>query len=1472
MTNLDNGCVGAAQILINDNFSADAVSLTSSNILTCNMPTAILTATTTGTGASYQWFGPGGFAQTGPLITVDISGTYTIEVTFPNGCISQEAIEQEEDFFDPNAIINFPATLDCNNNTVVLDGSPSNSGTGAAISFQWMDQNGTTIGTNPTVNVSTAGVYELLVGNLDNGCTSTSVVVVDEDIDAPFAEAQTNNILDCNNTLVSLDGNGSSQGPNFTYIWTTNDGNIVSGATTLNPTVDAVGVYLITVLNTDNGCTSTASTIVLEDTNPPAAIITTQSSSTLDCATTSITLDATGSEQGANITYMWSTFDGNISSNPNAFSIVVDEPGSYELLVSNTSTGCTALELTIIDEDTEAPLLEPLADITVDCTNNNVTLDASSSNFNGNTITWTGPNNFSSNDFIISPGTPGTFCATVTGPNSCTSTECAVVTFDVNLPMAVANAPMPLSCANASVLLNGNGSSVGPNFTYFWSTSDGNIIVGQSTLTPEVNLAGTYTLTVLDNNSGCTSTTTVTVAPPVGIATNSSSTNISCNGLNDGMININVTQGTPPFQYNWSNGAATASLFNLSAGTYMVTITDANTCSHVEAFAITEPNPLNLNLNANGETSAGANNGNAMANVSGGTPPYTYNWSNGASTAFINNLSPGAYTVTVTDAAACTVSDVVMVMEFGCGLGLSIDVINPLCFGDNSGSITALPTAGTMPYNYIWSNGSVTQNISGVIPGTYTVTVTDASQCTVSMSGTISEPAELSANVVNIIDINCNNPVGSAEAVVTGGTPPYNFNWPDISFPTQINMPGTYTLSVVDDNDCMTTTSFTITADLDFPVVDIAPPLDLDCTVLTTTLDASASDSGPGLSISWTTQDGNIVSGGNTLTPIINAGGTYNLDITNMNNGCTSTASVFVGQNADLPAITNNGANLSLTCNAPSVTLTEAAQNPDYTYSWKDADGNILGTDPAFTFEDCGIFFLCVTDVSSDCTSFSDTIFVSCDMEGLVADAGPNQILDCNTPSVTLGGMNSSTGPDILYEWLDSSGNLVGTLATLITDVCDTYTLTLTNVNTGCTAMDEVVLTCTTGLPIVDAGEDVNIAPTCIDPDPAFPLMLDGTASDQGVSFNYMWSTQDGEIISGETTLTPTVGSIGTYQLQVVNLNTNCSAVDEVTVKIDENILIPSAMILPFGKLNCQNTAVTLDASPSIGSGNLNYTWFDGSSNSIGVGSTIQVNLPGNYTLTLSDDLTGCISEITVTVEEEEFFAEFEGQALECRLDSIIIVLEVFGEHPPFTINWTNGMQGDSVTVATDIPFSYVVTDSIGCTIEGAEILVQFDDPIFEISEVEIINSSGDNGSIDITFNGQAPPFEFLWSNGEVMEDITGLAPGIYGLTVTDANGCTFEFEYEVEAVSSIFAVDESDLLQVNPNPSTGLFYLETDIPLERIEVFSLSGKFVLSLDQVNGSTIKTIDLGKQLSGVYYLRLHSMDGNTYYKKLMLIEK
>jgi gliding motility-associated-like protein len=204
-----------------------------------------------------------------------------------------------------------------------------------------------------------------------------------------------------------------------------------------------------------------------------------------------------------------------------------------------------------------------------------------------------------------------------------------------------------------------------------------------------------------------------------------------CYGNNTGSIILNVSGGTTPYNFNWSNSSFSDNISNVTSGQYTVLITDNNGCTLQESFNINQPSaPLQISSTSVPVSCTGNSNGSIDASVSGGTPGYNYLWSNGATTATANNLQAGLYTLTVTDANGCSSILNVTLQEPPVSLVVTGNTTPANCITGVLGNIVIAPSGGTQPYSFQWDNGSTSQNLSNVLPGSYFVTVTDINGCT----------------------------------------------------------------------------------------------------------------------------------------------------------------------------------------------------------------------------------------------------------------------------------------------------------------------------------------------------------------------------------------------------------------------------------------------------------------------------------------------------------------------------------------------------------------------------------------------------------------------------------------------------------------------------------------------------------------------------------------------------------------------
>ncbi|MBK7966561.1 MAG: SprB repeat-containing protein [Bacteroidetes bacterium] len=369
--------------------------------------------------------------------------------------------------------------------------------------------------------------------------------------------------------------------------------------------------------------------------------------------------------------------------------------------------------------------------------------------------------------------------------------------------------------------------------------------------------------------------------------------NISCNGGNDGIIDLTPSNGTAPYTYIWSNGAVDEDLNGLTAGTYTVTVTDFLGDTQTGSIALVEPTALTINLdNIEVDSCGGVGDGAVFISVTGGVLNYGYVWSNASISEDISGLAANTYTVTVTDANLCIASNAFVVGEVP-SLILSTSTVDVLCNGDATGSIDLIVLGGTPNYNYTWSNGGVSQDIAGLIADTYTVTVTDGSACTATTSAVINQPIAALGLSTSPTSVACfGGNTGSINLTVTGGTPNYTYLWSN-GFtgedPTAL-IAGTYTVTVTDNNSCTATTSAIVTQPASGLGLSTSPTSVACFGGNTGSINLTVTGGTPNYTYLWS-------NGFTGEDPTALIAGTYTVTVTD-NNSCTATTSAIVTQPA----------------------------------------------------------------------------------------------------------------------------------------------------------------------------------------------------------------------------------------------------------------------------------------------------------------------------------------------------------------------------------------------------------------------------------------------------------------------------------------------------------------------------------------------------------------------------------------------
>jgi hypothetical protein len=540
------------------------------------------------------------------------------------------------------------------------------------------------------------------------------------------------------------------------------------------------GGYFVIVNDITNGCLDTTGFNI---TSPSSMATITNGNSTM-CAGGAVNLVSTTSGGVAAYTYQWSPATGLASVNGPLTTASPTSTTTYVITVTDAN-GCTSTAFSVVNVISNPVITVNSPSV---CAGSPAVLTASG----GTTYNWnTGA---TSNPYTVTPTSTTTY--TVTGTSSgCSATAVATVTVSTSPSVTVSPTAATCGACNGSIATSATGGTA-----YSWVGSSG----FSSTLMNPSNLcAGTYTLTVT-GSTGCSTTVTTTVAnsSPV-VATIGNIVPAGCGGACNGSATVYVTGGTAPYTYSWMpNGNTTATATNLCAGTYSVIVTDANGCDYTTSVSISSGSTISGSTSVS-PTACGACNGSANITVTGGAAPYIYDWYPGTpagdGTPAINGLCQGSYTVAVTDVNGCDYYSVVNITNTN-PVYVTANFSGSTC-GACNGTVTTVATGGTPPYLY--SLGVLPQqtngNFSGVCPGVYATTVTDANGCSGIYNVTVPSNNASNFTVTNIIQNESGFGIqnGSIDLSVSGSGAPYTFAWSNGANTEDIYSLGAGTYSVV---------------------------------------------------------------------------------------------------------------------------------------------------------------------------------------------------------------------------------------------------------------------------------------------------------------------------------------------------------------------------------------------------------------------------------------------------------------------------------------------------------------------------------------------------------------------------------------------------------------------------------------------------------------------------------------------------
>jgi hypothetical protein len=1291
----------------------------------CQGGSVVLTAST---GTSYTW----STGATTASITVSNSGSYSVTVTGTNGCSASSQATSVNVLTPSSVSVINGANAVCVNSASSLTNATSG---------------GTWSSSNPLIaSVSSAGdVTGVSAGsatityaiNSTNGCQNAATKIMTVNAVPSTVLSVSGSTTFCQGSNVSLTASAGS-----TYLWN-------NGATTAAILASAPGTYNVTVTNT-NGCSSVSTNQLVTVYANPTAVISTNGSTNL-CTGGSITLMAS-----PNSSYLWST--GETSS-----SITATAAGSFTVTVTNAN-GCSATSTAtnVVVNSIPSAVVTASGPTTI-CSGNNVVLSATS--VAGNTYQW------SKNGVLISGATnvsctattSGTYTVTVTNASGCSVTS-------ANIPVSVIQATAATItpsgstslCSGSSVVLTANSGA-----SYLWST-------GATTPSITVNTADNYTVTVT-NSSGCSATSTITpvvinAAPAATITAGGPTT--FCQGAN---VVLTASAGAT---YLWSNGATTSSITASTPGTYSVLITNASGCASTSAgTAITVNAAPNASITASSSTTF-CTGGSVTLTASAGA---SYLWSNGATSASIIVNTAGARTVTVTNAAGCSATSTATTVVVNAIPTATITAAGPtsIC----SGSTVAL-TASTGS-SYLWSNGATTAGIVANTSGNYTVTVYNANGCSVT-----STPTTVTVNNPSVANISTSGSTTFCQggSVVLTATPASSYLW-NTGATTQTitaSTSGNYSVTLTNASGCTSTSPVTVVTANSIPTATItaAGPLSF-CQGGSVTLTAS-----PATNYSWS-------NGATTSSITVSTAGAYTVLVAN-NSGCSTTsAATTVVVNA-LPAATiTAGGSLSL-CAGSSVNLTSSTGS---TYLWSNG-----ATTQTIAASVAGNYTVQVTNASGcSSTSAVSSVQVNTLPTPSVTTIGSTTI--CQGSTVTL---TTSNGPGLSYQWINNGTNIPGaTAASFVANTAGNYTVQVTNA-AGCSGTSTASNVVVNALPVASisnsgsnticAGSSVSLtasggtayawsngattaaiavnatgnytvqvsnAAGCTSSASSTITVVTPTAASitangpttfcagQNVTLtanpgaSYVWST-------GETTASITVSASNNISVQVGYAN-GCSSTSAI-MPITLNTL-PTASITANGVTSfCPGSSVTLTASSGS-----SYLWTNGATT-----NSIVVSSSGSYGVSVTN-AAGCIAAATPTAitvfAAPTASITASGPTSFCQGTSINLTANAGS-----TYVWSNGQTTSSISVASAGNYTVTVTNADGCTAVSSSVPVSVN-----AVPVASIQANGpttvcQGSSVVLTANGGTG---FSWSNTATTSSITVNTSGTYGVTVTNAAGCS---------------------------------------------------------------------------------------------------
>jgi gliding motility-associated-like protein len=1309
--------------------------------------------TLTAVGATnYTWSPATGLnTTTGATVVATPASTTTYTVTGSGGCTTCTATTTVTVNPIPNVSVTPAAPSICSGQSTTLTAS-------GATTYTWSPATGlnTTNGATVTANPATTTTYT--VTGTAAGCTDPATVTVTVN-PIPVVTISPTPPTICAGQSIAITANGA-----VSYSWSPATGLSATTGTTVNASPAATQSYTVTGTSAA-GCNGSRFFTVTVNPLPAVAI---NPAAVAICSGASTALTASGAN-----TYAWSPATG-LSATTGA-NVTATPASTTTYTVSGTgANGCVNTSTSTVTVNS-LPSVTVFPGATAICSGNSAVLTA----LGASTYTWspaTGLSATTGSSVTANPSATTTYTVTGTDANGCVGT--ATVTVTVNpLPNVAVNPAATAICVGANTTLTASGAG-----TYAWSPATGLSATTGANVAANPTTSTTYTVTGT-SVAGCinTATTTVTVNPlpvisvnpPVPTLCSGSSVTLTAGGANtyawSPATGLSATTGT------------TVTANPTSTNFYTITGTSAEGCVSTHTFILIVTNAVAATITPTDPLCFNSSDGSALVNVNSGSAPYSFLWSNGQTTNPATGLPAGNVNVTITDNVGCTgtasstlteptaISSSVTPYVFPGGDNIS-------CTGASDGSADLSVAGGTTPYTFLWSNGQTSEDIINVPAGNYSVTITDANNCTATNTVTLTEPLAMSvalnsptfAGGFNISCTGYND--GAVNATITNGVAPLTYLWNNGATTQNITngVAGNQNLTVTDINGCTVTSIIALTE----------PP------GITSSVTSQTYNGGYSVSCNGAT-DGSVDLTVNNATGIVtyvwNNGattedlsnlpsGTYSVVVTDAN-GCTSSSSATLTQPAVLAGnltVSSYNGNVNISCNGftdGSITPSLSGGVLPYSYNWSSGQ-----TSQNITGIAAGNYSVTITDANGCTVDLSATL------------TEPNPLTaGIFTGALTLGGYNitcngaadgaidltvtDGTSP---YSFLWSNGDTDEDQYGL---TAGNYSVTVTDDN-GCTASDNTTLT---EPPAVTATIASFTDVLCNGGNDGSATVNAGGGS---APYTYLWET-------GQTTATVVNFVAGIHNVTVTDIM-GCQEMESITIS-EPPLLTVS---VSGSSVICIGQSTQVSATPVGGTAPYSYNWSaspaDVSLTPTDQNPTVSPVVPTTYILSLID-ANGCsliADAVSVPVHPPlAVTLSYNGPTGVCPGFSTPINFVASGGNG--TYSWTiNSISGNytspyTATPATTGYYVFTANDNCGTPVATDSILVT----VYPLPDVNF-NADTLAGcepfTVRFTDNTVATPAAYLWNFGDDNSS-TSSSPvntyyqeGIYDvqLIATTTDGC----------------------------------------------------------------------------------------------------